>query len=142
MSKIKKQVKKKESGRKKTTKKSRKSEEKHGKSAFVDMRKALLNTRRIHGNDEKRRIAIDMLERYTGHRAQDFQKQVILTNFHYYVERFNALLGDHYYTSGSAFRASSSRSAQVTIIEFGVGSAMAALVGELIAVMSPRPFYF
>lgn len=106
------------------------------------VKKSLLKAMRIHGNDEKRRIAIDMLERYTGHNFEDFQKQVILTNFHYYVERFNAILDDSNYTQGSAFKASSSKKAEVTIIEFGVGSAMAALIGELLAVVQPKAVLF
>ncbi len=108
----------------------------------IDIRKALLKTKRIYGNDEKKRIAVDMLERYTGHSAKAFQKQIILTNFHYYVERFNSLLEDHDYTMGSACKASSSRAARVTIIEFGVGSAMAALIGELISVIRPKAVLF
>jgi AMP nucleosidase len=104
--------------------------------------KEKLRARRIHGNEEKRKIARDMLERYTGHDIKDFQKQIILTNFHYYVERFNALLPDSHYTQGSAFKASSSAKAQVTIIEFGVGSAMAALIGELLAVVEPKAVLF
>lgn len=104
--------------------------------------KEKLRSRRIHGNEEKRKIALDMLERYTGHDIKDFQKQIILTNFHYYVERFNALLPDSHYTQGSAFKASSSKKAQVTIIEFGVGSAMAALIGELLAVVEPKAVLF
>lgn len=104
--------------------------------------KEKLRSRRIHGNEEKKKIARDMLERYTGHSIKDFQKQIILTNFHYYVERFNALLSDSYYTQGSAFKASSSKNAKVTIIEFGVGSAMAALIGELLAVVEPKAVLF
>lgn len=107
-----------------------------------NVKKAFLKGLRIHGNEEKRRIAIDMLERYTGHNFEDFQKQVILTNFHYYMERFNGLLDDSHYTQGSAFKASSSKKAQVTIIEFGVGSAMAALIGELLAVIQPKAVLF
>ena len=80
---------------------------------------------------KKKKIARDMLERYTGHDIKDFQKQIIITNFHYYIERFNALLPDNHYTQGSAFKASSSKKAKVTIIEFGIGSAMAALIGAL-----------
>ncbi len=104
--------------------------------------KLKLNSGRIHGNEEKRRIAVDMLERYTGHDLKDFQKQIILTNFQYYSERFNALLDDSYSTKGSAFKASSSKKAQVTIIEFGVGAAMAALIGELLAVVEPKAVLF
>jgi AMP nucleosidase len=104
--------------------------------------KEKLRSRRIHGNEDKKKIAQDMLERYTGHEIKDFQKQIILTNFHYYVERFNVLLPDCHYTQGSAFKASSSKKAQVTIIEFGVGSAMAALIGELLAVVEPKAVLF
>jgi len=104
--------------------------------------KEKLRSRRIHGNEQKRKIAQDMLERYTGMDLEDFQKQIILTNFHYYVERFNALLPDAHYTQGSAFKASSSKKAQVTIIEFGVGAAMAALIGELLAVCEPKAVLF
>ena len=104
--------------------------------------KEKLRHRRIHGNEDKKKIARDMLERYTGHEIKDFQKQIILTNFHYYVERFNVLLPDAHYTQGSAFKASSSKKAQVTIIEFGVGSAMAALIGELLAVIEPKAVLF
>jgi len=108
----------------------------------IEELKARLRQRRIHGNEDKKKIAMDMLERYTGHEFKDFQKQIILTNFHYYVERFNALLPDNHYTQGSAFKASSSAKAQVTIIEFGVGSAMAALIGELLAVVEPKAVLF
>ena len=104
--------------------------------------KEKLRSRRIHGNESKRKIAQDMLERYTGMDLKDFQKQIILTNFHYYVERFNVLLPDAHYTQGSAFKASSSKKAQVTIIEFGVGAAMAALIGELLAVCEPKAVLF
>lgn len=110
--------------------------------ANLEMKKAALRARRIHWNEDKRKIAIDMLERYTGHDFKDFQQQIILTNFHYYVERFNALLDDHIYTQGSAFKASSSKKAKVTIIEFGVGAAMAALIGELISVIQPKAVLF
>lgn len=108
----------------------------------IEERRALLRTRRIHWNADKKEIAVDMLERYTGHDVGDFQKQIILTNFHYYIERFNTLLPDAHYTQGSAFKASSSVQAKVTIVEFGVGSAMAALIGELLSVTNPKAVLF
>ena len=82
-----------------------------------------------------------MLERYTGRDIKDFQKQIILTNFHKYIETFNETFDDAYHTKGSAFQASSSKKAHVTIIEFGVGSAMA-LVGELVSVVNPKAVLF
>ena len=108
----------------------------------VEEKKARLRARRIHWNEDKKKIAVDMLERYTGHNIEDFQQQIILTNFHYYMERFNALLDDSHYTQGSAFKASSSKKAKVTIVEFGVGSAMAALIGELVSVVAPKAVLF
>jgi AMP nucleosidase len=102
----------------------------------------LVRGRRVYGNEKKYKIACDMLERYTGHSIDLFQTQIILTNFHYYTERFNALLDDAEYTIGSAFKASSSKKAKVTIIEFGIGSAMAALVMELISVVEPKAVLF
>lgn len=108
----------------------------------LEEKRMILRARRIHWNADKRRIATDMLERYTGHRVEDFQKQIILTNFAYYTQRFNALLDDANYTVGSAFKASSSVKAKVTIVEFGVGAAMAALIGELLAVIQPKAVLF
>lgn len=97
---------------------------------------------RVYSNKYKQFIAKDMLERYTGHSIEDFQSQIILTNFHYYLERFNHLLDDSFSTRGSAFKASSSPSAKVTIIEFGIGSAMAALIMELVSVVNPKAVLF
>ena len=56
--------------------------------------------------------------------------------------RVPVLLPDAEYTQGSAFKASSSKKAKVTIIEFGVGAAMAALIGELLAVVEPKAVLF
>ncbi len=101
-----------------------------------------VRAKRVYANPQKHKIAVDMLERYTGHDLEDFQPQIILTNFHYYTERFQSLLPDAYVTKGSAFRAASSQVAKVTIIEFGIGSAMAALVIELISTIQPKAVLF
>lgn len=108
----------------------------------IHPRRLLELSKRIHGNSAKKLIAIDMLERYTGHEIKDFQNQIILTNFHFYVEQFNVAFDDSFHTKGSAFHASSSKKAGVTIVEFGVGSAMAALIGELISVVHPKAVLF
>lgn len=128
--------------KKKNTKKSATHSKNNVSGSSVEMKRLLLSQKRILTNDRKRSIAMDMLERYTGHRLDQFQPQIILTNFHYYVERFNVLLEDSEYTIGSAFKASSSRNAGVTIIEFGIGSAMAALICELISVTNPKAVLF
>ena len=43
---------------------------------------------------------------------------------------------------GQRFKPPPSKKAKVTIVEFGVGSAMAALIGELISVVNPRAVLF
>jgi AMP nucleosidase len=108
---------------------------------FMTFQKAI-RSKRVYSNKAKRAIAADMLERYTGHNIEDFQQQILLTNFRYYTQRFCGLLDDHVLTEGSAFKAASSKKAHVTIIEFGIGSAMAALVMELVAVVEPKAVLF
>ncbi|MBY0516590.1 MAG: AMP nucleosidase [Bacteriovoracaceae bacterium] len=134
---------------KKRTKKASKSSlvkqltEKTKKPSFkLSPRLKAIRNNRVYANVAKRKIALDMLERYTGHEFTDFQPQIILTNFHYYFDRFQKLLPDAVATKGSAFAAASSPSAKVTIVEFGIGSAMAALVMELLAIVEPRAVLF
>jgi len=50
---------------------------------------------RIFTNQHKKAIAWDMLERYTGSPPELFKKQIILTNFDYYLKRFSSLFGEH-----------------------------------------------
>lgn len=96
---------------------------------------------RIYTNEQKRAIAIDMLERYTGSSPDLFQKQVILTNFDYYMERFNGLCGDRK-TRGSAMSAAHSSKEGVSIINFSIGSPNAALITELLGSIEPKAVLF
>lgn len=99
------------------------------------------NTNRIYTNAKKFKIAADMLERYTGSPLSHFRKQIILTNFDYYVERFHTLCGDER-TKGSAMNVVHSEKADVSIIDFSIGSPMAALAIELIASIEPKAVLF
>ena len=95
------------------------------------------DTNRIYANKRKFKIAQDMLERYTGSAPAKFQKQIILTNFDYYLERFHNLCGDER-TQGSAMGAIHSKKAGVSIIDFSIGSPTAALIIELLATIDPK----
>ena len=95
------------------------------------------NNNRIYSNSEKFRIAKDTLERYTGSTAEKFRKQVILTNFGYYVERFGLLWGDSQH-KGSVFSVVHSKRADVSIVNFSVGAPTAALIIELLATIEPK----
>lgn len=77
-----------------------------------------------------------MLERYTGSSIQAFRRQIILTNFDYYLERFHNLCGEER-TQGSAMAAVHSKKADVSIVDFSIGSPTAALIIELLATIEP-----
>jgi AMP nucleosidase len=96
---------------------------------------------RIYANPKKLRIAKDMLERYTGSPLKRFRKQIILTNFDYYMKRFQVLCGTER-TEGSAMSVVHSDSADVSIIDFSIGSPTAALIIELLCVIDPKAVLF
>lgn len=82
-----------------------------------------------------------MLERYTGSHPDLFRRQIILTNFDYYLERFNNLCGDER-TKGSAMNVVHSRRADVSIVDFSIGSPNAALIIELLSTTDPKAILF
>jgi len=94
------------------------------------------NKNRIYTNPAKHKIAADMLERYTGSDLKEFQQQVILTNFDYYIERFHEICGTSRH-KGSAMSVCHSKTAKVSIIDFSIGSPTAALIIELLATVHP-----
>lgn len=96
---------------------------------------------RIYANEAKWKIARDMLERYTGTAPEAFQKQIILTNFNYYMERFESHYGDKR-TTGSAMSAVHSERMGVSIINFSIGAPNAALIIELLATAEPKAVLF
>jgi AMP nucleosidase len=100
------------------------------------------NPNRIYANEHKWKIAADMLERYTGTAPEAFQKQIVLTNFNYYIERFATLCSDAEKTSGSAMTAMHSRKMGVSIINFSIGSPNAALIIEILATSDPKAVLF
>ncbi|MBC7385742.1 MAG: AMP nucleosidase [Cryobacterium sp.] len=99
------------------------------------------NYNRTYNNAKKAKIARDMLERYTGSHPSKFKKQIILTNFEYYIERFHSLVGSEK-TRGSAMTVVHSDSADVSIVNFSIGSPMAALAIELLSVVEPTAVLF
>jgi AMP nucleosidase len=96
----------------------------------------------IYANEDKWRVGADILARYTGTEPQAFRKQVILTNFHYYLERFVAIAGDATTSQGSAMQAAHSERLDVSIIDFSIGSPVAALIIEVLATADPKATLF
>jgi AMP nucleosidase len=101
-----------------------------------------VNRNLIYNNPEKWRIGREFLERYTGTAPEDFRKQIILTNFHHYAERFEAMAGDATVTQGSAMSAVHSETLDVSIIDFSIGSPVAALIIEVLATADPKATLF
>ncbi len=92
---------------------------------------------RIYNHSKKWKLARDMLERYTGSAPEKFRKQIILTNFDYYLQRFHEICGDER-TQGSAMGVIHSKKADVSIVDFSIGSPTAALIIELLATVEPK----
>ena len=93
---------------------------------------------RIFSNAEKRNIAENMLERYTGSAPEKFQKQILLTNFDYYMRQFKAITNTKLETKGSAMTAIHAPEHGVSLINFNIGAASAALIIEILATTEPK----
>ncbi len=93
---------------------------------------------RIFSNEKKRVIAQNMLERYTGSLAKDFQKQVLLTNFAHYIKRFREITDCGKPTTGSAMTAIHSPKHGVSLVNFNIGAPTCALIIELLATIEPK----
>ena len=82
-------------------------------------------------------VGISTLERYTGSDKDDFQPYILLTNFKKYLDAFSEITGAPI-KHGSAMRACHCPADKITIIDFGVGSPVAALIMELISFINPK----
>lgn len=101
----------------------------------------LYQNNKIFTNKRKHKIAVDLLERYTGSTLKDFRKQIILSNFQYYLDRFKEL-PDAVATKGSAWSVVHSAEKDVSLINFGIGSPNAALLIEVLSVVEPMAVLF
>jgi AMP nucleosidase len=101
-----------------------------------------VNPNLIYNNPEKWRIGREVLERYTGTAPEQFQKQILLTNFEYYMERFSVLCDDAETTRGSAMTVKHSPRMGVSLVNFSVGSPVAALIIEVLATAEPKATLF
>lgn len=88
----------------------------------------------------KEEIVRDWLPRYTGRSLDQFGSYILLTNFHQYVkmfaERYNVPI------EGTDKPMQTATAENITIINFGMGSAMAATVMDLLSAISPKAALF
>jgi AMP nucleosidase len=89
---------------------------------------------------QKSDIVRDWLPRYTGRNLDDFGSFVLLVNFSHYVEAFAERFGVPVH--GEGFPIQSATADNVTILNFGMGSAMAATVMDLLSAVNPQAELF
>ncbi len=88
----------------------------------------------------KAEIVKDWLPRYTGRPLDEFGKYILLSNFHNYVDLFAERFGVE--VLGRAHPMQSATAENLTILNFGMGSAMAATVMDLLAAVEPKAVLF
>src|SRR5215471_8805212 len=86
-------------------------------------------------------IAKNWLPRYTGMPLDEFGEYVLLTNFHYYVSHFAAKFNCNISGEGRPMQAATN-SAGLSIINFGIGSANAATIMDLLSARHPKGVLF
>jgi AMP nucleosidase len=85
---------------------------------------------------DKAEIVRDWLPRYTGRRLEEFGHYVLLVNFSNYVELFAERFGVP--VAGRDRPMLSATAEDITILSFGMGSAMAATTMDLLSAVSPK----
>jgi AMP nucleosidase len=81
-------------------------------------------------SDLERKIAYDSLERYSGSPVSDFNSFLLLTNFPKYIENFSEKFQVPI-LEGSAFKVAHCPQENISILDFKIGSPVAALVVDL-----------
>jgi AMP nucleosidase len=88
----------------------------------------------------KKEIVEDWLPRYTGRPLNEFGEYILLTNFHNYVEMFATRFGVEIMGKDKPMQTATADN--ITIINFGMGSAMAATCMDLLSAVSPKAALF
>jgi AMP nucleosidase len=89
----------------------------------------------------KAEIVKNWLPRYTGVPIEDFGDHFLLTNFGNYVEKFAARFQVPIHGQGRPFSSATNKDG-LTIINFGMGSANAATVMDLLSAIKPKGVLF
>ena len=88
----------------------------------------------------KREIVNDWLPRYTGLPLKEFGKYILLTNFTQYLELFAKWHNVEIYDRGRPMMTVTS--GDITMINFGIGSANAATIMDLLVAIEPKAVLF
>ena len=88
----------------------------------------------------KEEIVKNWLTRYTGTALKDFGKYILLTNFQNYVDMFAEINGSK--INGLDKAMPNTTSGDITLINFGMGSANAATIMDLLSAINPKAALF
>jgi AMP nucleosidase len=90
--------------------------------------------------ESKNEIVNNWLPRYTGKELETFGKYILLVNFNNYVQIFAERYGVPVEGEGRPMRSATAHG--ITIINFGMGSANAATVMDLLSAIKPKAVLF
>jgi len=88
----------------------------------------------------KKEIVKNWLPRYTGEKLENFGKYILLTNFQHYVDLFAKWNKVKVVGAGKPMSCATAKN--ITIINFGIGSANAATVMDLLSAIKPKACLF
>lgn len=93
------------------------------------------------GSYDRLEIAKNWLPRYTGMELDQFGDYILLTNFDYYVRQFAEKFGCEVTGEGKPMQAATNN-AGLSIVNFGIGSANAATIMDLLIAREPKGVLF
>ncbi len=88
----------------------------------------------------KPEIVKDWLPRYTGRPLDTFGRYILLSNFNHYIARFAQRFGVEIFGLDKPMQSATAE--DITILNFGMGSAMAATVMDLLSAIEPKAVLF
>jgi len=88
----------------------------------------------------KEQIVTDWLPRYTGMPLEKFGEYILLVNFNKYIDIFSKIHKAEIYGKKNAMRAVTANN--ITMINFGMGSANAATIMDLLTAIKPKACLF
>src|SRR5690606_2873716 len=87
-------------------------------------------------------IVANWLPRYTGAQLEEFGEYILLTNFGNYVEKFAKRFGATIKGLERPFQTATCKKSNLSIINFGIGSANAATIMDLLTAIHPKGVLF
>ncbi len=88
----------------------------------------------------KKEIVDNWLPRYTGEKLENFGQYILICNFHHYVEKFSKDYSVDIIGVGKPMQCATANN--ITIINFGMGSASAATCMDLLSAIKPKAVLF